>query len=373
MRFEVGNLQLFGLDIGSLAQRFKKGLQDIIPNGLVESFVRPAPAIDAVLDKDSVQFVRQYPAQNAEIVTLQHSELELATDGVLKADLISGLKESQLQLSLVMPEEQVMRRRITLPRAARNNLRTVVSYQIGRLTPFSADKVFFDVLEIPTATPNNNTLEVEFIAVLKTEVQPWIEQIERLTGLVVSRLTVPQTDDLPNRQSVNLFAQQRTRNAWWLRLNRNSLLLLGLVAVLLVTAVIPVVKLRALVIERKQEIKVLDQRVASLQEKRQILEQDLVALNYVLEQRASTPDLSNIIEELTRIVPDEIFINSLSVQKRAVVISGIGTGVVDLIELLNNSPLFEDAKFTASITRSRQGQDIFTASMQLSTAVDGQQ
>ena len=372
MRFEVGNLQLFGLDIGSLAQRFKKGLQDIIPNGLVESFVRPAPAIDAVLDKDSVQFVRQYPAQNAEIVTLQHSELELATDGVLKADLISGLKESQLQLSLVMPEEQVMRRRITLPRAARNNLRTVVSYQIGRLTPFSADKVFFDVLEIPTATPNNNTIEVEFIAVLKTEVQPWIEQIERLTGLVVSRLTVPQTDDLPNRQSVNLFAQQRTRNAWWLRLNRNSMLLIALVAVLLITAVVPVIKLRTLVLERKHEIAVVDERATGLQEKRQILADDLAALNYVLEQRASNQQLSSVIEELTRIVPDEIFINSLSVQKQAVVISGVGTGVVDLIEVLNNSPLFEDAKFTASITRSNQGQDIFTASMQLSIAVDGQ-
>ena len=371
MRFEVGNLQLFGLDIGSVAQRFKKGLQDIIPDGLVESFVRPAPAIDAVVDKDSVQFVRQYPAQNAESVTLQRSELELATEGVLKAGLISGLKESQLQLSLVVPEEQVMRRRITLPRVARNNLRTVVSYQIGRLTPFTAEKVFFDVLEISAVTPNN-MIEVEFIAVLKTEIQPWIDQIERLTGLVVSRLTVPQTDDLPNRQSVNLFAQQRTRNAWWLRLNRNSMLLIALVAVLLVTAVVPVIKLRTLVLERKHEIAVVDERATGLQEKRQILEDDLAALNYVLEQRASNQQLSSVIEELTRIVPDEIFINSLSVQKQAVVISGVGTGVVDLIEVLNNSPLFEDAKFTASITRSSQGQDIFTASMQLSIAVDGQ-
>lgn len=370
MRFEIGNLQLFGLDIGSLAQRFKVGLQDIIPDGLVECFVRPAPAIEVVVDKGSVQFVRQYPAQ-AEIITLPHSELELAADGILKADLLSGLKESQLQLSLVMPEEQVMRRRITLPRVARNDLRTVVSYQIGRLTPFSTEKVFFDVLEIPAATPSNNTIEVEFIAVLKTEVQPWIDEIERLTGLIVSRLTVPQTDDLPHRQTVNLFAQQRTRNAWWLRLNRNSMLLIALVAVLLVTAMVPVIKLRALVLERKHEIAVVDERVTGLQEKRQILEDDLAALNYVLEQRANSRQLSSVIEELTRIVPDEIFINSLSVQKQTVVISGVGTGVVDLIALLNGSPLFADAKFTSSITRAGEGQDIFTASMQLSTAVDG--
>lgn len=371
MRFEVGNLQLFGLDIGSLFQRWKSGLQDIIPNGLIDCFVSPASAIEAVVEQDAVRFTRKSPAKSADIVVLQHREMALTADGVLKAELLNGVKESKLQLNLVMPEAQVMRKRITLPRVARHNLRTVVGYQIGRLTPFNADKVFFDVLEVSTYTPNISTIEVELIAVLKTDAQPWIEQVERLTGLVVSRLIVAKIDGLLNQQALNLFAQQRTPNKWWLRLNRNSMLLLGLVAVLLVTAVVPVIKLRALVVDRKQEIKVLDERVTGLQEKRQILEHDLAALNYVLEKKASNRELSHIIDELTRIVPDEIFINSLSVQKSTVVISGIGTGVVDLIALLNDSSLFADAKFTSSITRAGEGQDIFTASMQLSTAVDG--
>lgn len=372
MRFEVGNLQLFGLDIGSLVQRWKQGMQDIIPNGLVDCFVRPASAVEAIVDKDSIRFVRKHPAKSAEAVALPHSEMSLAADGVLKTHLVNGVKASQLQLSLIMPEEQVMRRRIILPRIARRNLRNVVSYQVGRLTPFSVDRVFFDVAEVPTAVSSNDTIEVELIVVLKTAAQPWIDEVERLTGLVVSRLTVPQADSPVRVSAINLFAQLRTKNAWWLRLNRNALLLLGLIVVLLFTTIVPVIKLRTLVVERKQEIKMLDQRITGLQVKRQVLEHDLAALNYVLEQRASSRELSNIVEELTRIVPDEIFINSLSVQKQAVVISGIGTGVVDLIELLNSSPLFEDARFTASITRSSAGQDIFTASMQLSAAVDSQ-
>lgn len=371
MRFEMGNLQLFGIDLGRLVKRWKAGLQEITPNGLVDCFVSPAPAVDVVIEQDNVRFVHVHSARSTEVVALQHREMALAADGALRADILNGVKMSQLQLNLVMPEDQVMRKRITLPRVARHNLRTVVSYQIGRLTPFSVDKVFFDVLEVSASTSSENTLEVEFIAVLKTDAQPWIDQVERLTGLRISRLVVAKTDGLLNQQALNLFAQQRTPNKWWLRLNRNSMLLLGLVAVLLVTAVVPVIKLRALVVERKQEIKVLDERVTGLQEKRQILEHDLAALNYVLEQKASNRELSRIIDELTRIVPDEIFINSLSVQKQTVVISGVGTGVVDLIALLNGSPLFADAKFTSSITRAGEGQDIFTASMQLSTAVDG--
>ena len=106
-----------------------------------------------------------------------------------------------------------MRKRITLPRAARHNLRAVVSYQIGRLTPFSVDKVFFDVLEVAVSVPNNQTIEVELIAALKMEVQPWINQVERLTGLTVSRLTVSAQDCLLPQQATNLFAEERTRNA----------------------------------------------------------------------------------------------------------------------------------------------------------------
>ena len=372
MRFEVGNLQLFGIDIGSLAQRFRAGLQDIMPSGLVECFVRPAPTIEALIEQDGIQFIRRHAAKSIDVITLQHSDMELAADGVFNADLVRGVRKSQLQLHLVLPEEHVMRRRITLPRVARNNLRTVVGYQIGRLTPFSVDKVFFDVLEVSALTPNKQTIEVEFIAVLKTEVQPWVDQIERVTGLTVSRLTVPSVDGLINQNRMNLFALQRTRNAWWLRLNRNSMLLFVLITLLLVTAIVPVIKLHTLMIDRKDEIKVLSAGVTDLQEKRQVLEHDLVVLNYVLEQRASSRELSSIIEELSRVVPDEIFINSLSVQNQAVAISGIGTSVVDLIGLLNSSPLFEDARFTASVTRGRDEQDIFTASMQLSTAVGDQ-
>lgn len=373
MRFEVGNLQLFGLDLSSLVQRFRGGIADIMPAGLIESFVRPAPVVEAVIGSDQLEFVRKYPSTQSQAIVLQRGEMEMANAGVFKTELLLDIKETQLQLHALLPETLVMRKRITLPRAVRNDLRSVVSYQIARLTPFSADQVFFDVLEISSADTNQQTIEVEFVAALKTEVQPWIDQIERLTDLTVARLTVTPTDHAVKPQSINLFGQQRTRNAWWLRLSRNSVLLVALLALLLMTAVVPVFKLQSLMFERKAEIRELSVSVTDLQEKRDVLDHDLVALNYVLAQRVSHRTLSIIIEELTRLVPDEIFINSVSIEGQALAISGMGTGVVDLIELLNSSSLFKDARFTASITRSREGYDIFTAKMQINSALDDQE
>lgn len=373
MRFEVGNLQLFGFDLSGFVQRFRRGIADFIPAGLVECFVRPAPVVEAIIQPEQLVFVRKHPNTQPQTVALQYSEMELAAAGIFKADLIQGVKESQLQLHALLPEALVMRKRITLPRVARNDLRTVVSYQIARLTPFSVDQVFFDVLEMSASIASQPTIEVEFVAALKTEVQPWIDQIERLTGLTVARLTVTPAEQALKPHDINLFGQQRTRNAWWLRLNRNSTLLAALLTLLLVAAVVPVFKLHSLMIDRKAEIRELSASVIDLQEKREVLDHDLVALNYVLAQRANNRTLSTIIEELTRLVPNEIFINSLSVEGQTLSISGMGTGVVDLIELLNSSPLFKDARFTASITRSREGLDIFTANMQLDATVDGQE
>lgn len=372
MRFEIGNLQLFGLDLKAVLQRFKAGLHDILPAQLASAFVHPVPVVDAVVEQDNLRFVCGYPASELEIVSLQRKEMQLAADGALKADITRDVKAAQLQLNLVMPEAQVMRKRVFLPKVARHNLRNVVGFQVSRLTPFSVDKVFFDVVEIPSLTPSTDIVEVELLAVLKTDAQPWVDEIERLTGLVVARLKVVQAQSSIDLSGINLFPQQRTKNTWWLRLNRNSMLLAILVVLALSTAALPVLKLRTLVVERKHEIQEIDQRISGLQSKRAVLERDLTSLNHVLEQRTLAVQRSKILEELTRIVPDEIYINTLNVEKNNVVISGIGTGVVDLIELLNSSDLFEEAKFTSSITRSTLGQDIFTASLQVVNPMDVQ-
>jgi hypothetical protein len=47
--------------------------------------------------------------------------------------------------------------------------------------------------------------------------------------------------------------------------------------------------------------------------------------------------------------------------------------VVELIEVLNKSVLFEQARFASAITRSRDNQDVFTISMQLAAEAAGEQ
>lgn len=365
MRFEVGNLQLFGFDLSAIFQRWLRGIRDIMPTGLGAAFLRPAPRVEARVMGQQLDIVQvDATGRRTAVASLDEGTLDVALDRSLRADVIRNIKSPQmLQVQLLMPESHIMRRTLTLPYQARHNLRNIVAYQANRLTPFGVDKLFFDV-QLLQENQALGTIEVEFVAVLKTVAQPWIDHLERLTGCAVSCLSVYSAGQ--DIQAYNLFGQPRVSGQWWRRLNRNGILLAVLICVLLAAAITPVYKARVLVLERKQEIARLDEQVVGLLEVRNRLEDKLVPLNDFIRYREQYATPGQVISELSRVVLHNIYITNLTMQDDNVTISGTGTSAVDLIEQINSSPFFFGAKFTSSLNRNvRTGQDQFTAMFSL--------
>lgn len=365
MRFEVGNLQLFGFDLSALFQRWLRGIRDIMPAGLGAAFLRPAPSVEARVMGQQLDIIQvDATGRRTAVASLGEDALDIALDNSLRADVIRNIKSpSMLQVQLLMPEPQIMRRTLTLPYQARHNLRDIVAYQASRLTPFGVDKLFFDV-QLLRENRELGTIEVEFVAVLKTVAQPWVDHLERLTGCTVSCLGVYSNEE--GVQPCNLFGQPRVSGQWWRRLNRNGILLIILIFALLVTAITPVYKARVLVLERKQEIAQLDQQVVGLLDVRNKLDDKLTPLNDFVKYRERQATPSQVINELSRVVLQNIYITNLTLQDDSVTISGTGTSVVDLIEQINSSPFFFGAKFTSSLNRNvRTEQDQFTAMFSL--------
>ena len=365
MRFEIGNLQLFGLDLSALFQRWLRGLSDIIPAGLGAAFLRPAPRVEARVTGQQLDIVQvNASGRRTAVACLDKDTLNVALDGSLRADVIRHVKLPRiLHAQLLMPESQVMRRTLTLPYPARHNLRDVVAFQANRLTPFGVNQLFYDV-QLLQENHELGTIEVEFIAILKTVAQPWIDHLERLTGCTVAGLGVHNAGG--NARPCNLFGKSRVSGQWWRRLNHNGVLLIVLMAALLAGAITPVYKARVLVLERKQEIARLDEQVVGLLDVRNRLDDELLPLNDFIKYRAQHAMPSQVISELSRVVSHNIFLTNLTLQDDTATISGTGTSVVDLIEQINSSPFFFGAKFTSSLNRNvRTEQDQFTAMFSL--------
>lgn len=365
MRFELGKLELFGLDLGSLWQRWWRGLNSWAPIPLSDIFLRPAPRLRVYMEKEQLLLEQVLPDRSVRnLMQLGYDEFDLLEENSLYEQLTAGVNQKLLQLELVMPEEQVLRRKISLPAAARDNLRQVLGFRIGNLTPFSRDQVFYDVIA-ETAKNATGMLEAELLVVPKAFALPWMEHVSRVTGLSVARLQVASSGAQPD--TVNLLGELGVPSGWSKRLNRNTALLALLVLSLSLAMVAPMVKLRVLVMQGKQEIVQLESRVNQVRKEWYGLQEGAANLGFLLGQYAQYGRATQVLDELTQVIPDTIHLTSLALEKNRLEISGQGENVVDLVEVLNASELFEQARFASAITRGRDNRDVFIISMQLNT------
>lgn len=354
MGLEIGNLKLFGLDLRSTWQWWLDGLREAKPAWLDAVFLKPSPEVAVEWDGSAVTIRRRVVGGRWEpVVNLESAALEVAGDEALLEDLLSGgVARELVQCELILPEDRVMVRQVDLPPVDARRLREMLVFQLPRLTPFSADKLYYDAAVAGS--------EVVMAAIPRSTVDPLIAQVEKVTGLQVSALRFAGTDAAAR---MNLFGERRVANRWWRRLNGNSLLLVILLGAMAVASIMPVYAQRQHVIERKQQIFAVHATVAESMATREILEDSLHTLSATLQARQSRPP-TLVLAELSRIIPDNIFLTELRVQAEELHIAGSGNAVVELIDLLNASPLFEDARFTSSVNRNaRTGQDQFTATM----------
>lgn len=369
MRFDLGKLELFGLDLSSLWQRWWRGINSLLPVPLADIFLRPAPRVRVGMEAGELVITQLVPGRPVrELMRLNHAEFELLEDQSLYEQLVIGVDKNLLQLELVLPESQVLRRKVTVPAAAHSNLRQALGFQISKLTPFSRDQVFHDVVE-GSANGAAAMHEVELVVVARAFAQPWLDQVSRVSGMPVAGLQVSMPTGQKNTS--NLLGQSGVPSRWHKRLNRNSYLALLLVMSVGLAMVAPVAKLRLQTVLANQEIAALDRQVADTRHGWRELQRGVEGLEFMLAQYEQRGHPSAILAELTRLIPDNVYLTSMTLDQNRIELTGQGTAVVDLIEILNESELFEQARFSSAITRGRDNLDVFAISMQM--AVVGQQ
>ena len=68
-----------------------------------------------------------------------------------------------------------------------------------------------------------------------------------------------------------------------------------------------------------------------------------------------------LVNQLSELVPDGIYLTQLALSKGRVRLTGQGSNVVGLIDIVNGSAFMEDAKFDSTVSRNpRTGLDQFS-------------
>ncbi|MFT3755850.1 MAG: PilN domain-containing protein [Pseudoxanthomonas sp.] len=244
---------------------------------------------------------------------------------------------------LLLPATQVLRRPLALPAAAADRLRDVVGFEIDRQTPFAAAQVHYDVR---TLGRHGDRLDVELVAVPRSAVDRSLAQLGPASALLAGA-DVPATDG--GTLGVNLLpADARRRREDPMRhWNR---ILAGCALFALVAAGWQLLHNRraaADALAQRIEVEAGDARQVAMQRQQLI---DLVEGRAFLEsKRASRPAVIEVLEEVTRRLPDNGYLEKLSIQGEQLTVIGFSADAPALVGQFEGAPIWSKPALTGAL------------------------
>ena len=276
-------------------------------------------------------------------------------------DLLIERELSEVSRDLLLPESRILRKEVILPLAAEANLRQALAFEMDRQTPFHASDVFFDY-RVLHRDRDSAQLRIDLVLTLK---QPLMREIEQLgpLGMAPGGVDV-ELDGFP--AGLNLLPPEHRHRVVNSGL-RNNLRLTAVAVVLLIFVMTQSIWLRQHQLnEVREAIDDVREEAMQVQQIRNRITDASEAAGFMQAQRSASLPTVKVLAEVTRILPDDTYLDRLLIDSDSVQMQGKSQNAQQLIEMVNSSPNFRDASFRGP-TRldSRTQKEIFdiTASL----------
>jgi general secretion pathway protein L len=290
------------------------------------------------------------------------------SDDPLAPVLATGLED--LPRWLLLPAASGLRRRMGLPAAAAERLRDVVGFEIDRQTPFAADAVAFDA-RVLGRRESDGQLDVELVAVPRQVLDPQLAALGPLAAGLAG-IDVAAADG--TALGVNLLPpSQRRRQRDPATVWNVALVLLAVVAV---TAL-----LWQLLDNRRAAAATLEQAIAAQADagrraaaQRQQLTRLVEGQAFLDRKRAQRPPTVEVIDELTRRLPDHTYLEKLSITDDQLMLIGLSSKAAGLISQLQGARQWRSPALAGALQPDPDsGRDRFTLTANLAVTAAANQ
>ena len=282
---------------------------------------------------------------------LQESELEK----------VLGNRLAELPRWLLLPPDRVLRRSLLLPAAAAERLRDVVGFEVDRQTPFTAGAVRFDA-RLLRRRPDGQ-LEAELVAVPR----PAFDQAMAAAGSLSASLVGVEASDAQGKPlGVNLLPLEQRRH----RHNplRTWNLALAAVALLALVAcawqVLDNRRQAAAAFAAQVEVRANQARVVATQRQRLV---DVVEGAAFLDRtRASLPTAVEVMDEVSRRLPDNTYLEKLSIEGHQLLLIGLSPEASSLVAKMEGAKLWKSPALSGALQpdpRTRRDRFSLTAEL----------
>jgi len=332
--------------------------------------------------RQRVQYARRHL-----LMQLQGGEISLSVDNASSIQTLDSFEveqDAQLQQQQIremlqqheltevnrdflLAESSVLRTEVVMPLATEGNLRQALAYEMDRHTPFQAEEVFF-TWRVLKRDREATQLQFELFVTPREPVLAGIESLKRL-GLAPSGVDVA-TNDGP--LGINLLPEslrfrivkERVRANW----------IIGAIALaLMVIVMTQSIWLREHQIDSVETaIDNVRAEAMAVQQIRKQIEDATEAAGFLQNRKTLNGFKVEMMAEITRLLPNDTYLDRLTLHADTIQMQGKSDNAQSLIELINDSPLFENASFRGP-TRldSRSRKEIFDLSANISSKDTG--
>ena len=267
-----------------------------------------------------------------------------------------GVADVALQLS----SADVLRRRFELPAASRATLARAVPYELERLSPIEAERLYYDftVLEQPRS---KKQAELELRIVKRTTVDAAMA-LAREAGLKVGAIRFAGD---PREADWRSFPVDRTA---WLRLKWRqwNALALAAVACLLALTVVVAAYMRGAAAgdALSAEVDAASERAAVVHRLSHNIEDVRTQIEFPLAQKRA-PMLIAIVAEVTRVLPEGTWLTEFALDGSKGHIQGFSKSASDVVGDIDRSSMFANAQFMAPLQSAQGGMERFDLSFDI--------
>jgi general secretion pathway protein L len=273
--------------------------------------------------------------------------------------LDDGLGDGRRELRrvLLLPASGLLRRALQLPAAALENLPAVLRFELDRQTPFKAEQVYFDS-RVLRQDAGGKQIQVELVVAPRALMDT---ALDRLGALASGLAAVDAVDASGRRVGANLLPLERRASPP----RTQPMIQAGLVLasiVLVMSGLGQVVANRQSAVEQMQaEVEAQRELARSATALRKQLEDAATAANFLAVQKQTQASMVLLLERLTRRLPDDTFLERLSVSGGQISLTGFSGQATRLVATLQEDPDLRDVALNGSIQPDpRVGRDRFT-------------
>lgn len=311
------------------------------------------------IDENGWTFLDNAEDTTKNLVHVPYADLEAGIDLSETLSTRSRLTGVEICLS----SELGLSRSVELPQAARANLGDILRYDLDRLTPYSADDVHMD-FRVEKSMNDGKNIEIALAVISKTVIER-VASLAKKHQIAIKCITLEGDEKFDFSRFVPSSPKRLSSRLKWCG-----------VPALLAFVLSGLIGLQ--IHHQGNKIKELDKEISSLHIKaeahstrRRLLDEELTATQDLENVKESRVKLTQLLAELTRLVPDSAFLVQLVVDGDSVQFYGLAENASTLITALEQSTVFHAPRFDSPVTMdNKAGREQFHLTAKITQAAE---